>query len=1199
MIGYIFIAILIIICFFLFKKPKYFEKIKKFFNDKVLDKYLLPEFKVDHNSITRSSIELMKDVKTFSDKILVRSFKYANDDDYKDFGYFFCCTGRKCIGFEMVLPPIVTESITDNITKTIQRFDDIPDLVVEIKTISSKNIDWYCENIKKISNCKINVGNAPILKDAIEDRIVKLKQYTEEISISGELKFFARDLRTFIFFTFPPKTSTELLRDVFGTVKSAIDGLIGVSGQDLMVLYNEILKNEKTDVFFDTHQPMNTQIARGVEIDIADKNGIIKIGKDKFARILTTKKYPVHTNATIVQNAFFPFDGSRENPLAGSFMANLTIHYSNSKRLKKDILKKAGNNLRQVGGFLESKEGKKQGALKPELKEVVQESRDVIEYVNNGEKIAEAFYSLTIFENNTERLKKSCEAIKRSFRNIESGGWELDEERIPLTAISVFIHSLPLNFETQTKEFINRYNLYFSSNISAVMPLIGCFKGNQRPVLKFLNRNGQVCGIDFFSSITNYNCCIIGQSGTGKSFLTNSIVLSHLQVGTKVVVFDIGKSYKPLNDLVKGEFIVFDDKDKICLNFFTNAIEEIKSLDELKGLDYIKVSNLDILISSVKDINVNGIRVIDEDSIESIVKIVGAMAGLKLVPNEPMTDEITLKKNFIFSAVQGAYINKNRDAGMNDVYNMLIQFKEREKEQKNREIIDSLLVSLQQYGTPDGQYSKLFNGACSVDVNSDFTLIETEEIAGKTLYPIIYLSMLERVVQDFFFNNDRQKLAVFDESAPLLADPLISSYLSDFARRLRKYKASLVVITQNPEDFYVNDNARGVWQNSAFKFILPVSNVEQYFQEGKIFNSFNDYQKALLSRVNSFVPNYSEIMVVAGTVSDILRLKVTPLEYSIFTTNPHDKAKREEYVKKFSLTENQGVLYYAMLREGIYSESEILERVKLKTSGDEKQYWINVINKAIRGIDEENQILFSMQPIFNRDREVVAFEFFLKIKSIREEKEIVSGIKDFGLIAIDNNKLERLHGKMIKNIFEFSKEKGITTVSINVDNTELKESYFSYFDKYFNGFDGKIYLEINSGFLKEKNLEYIIGFIETLKQYNKTRIEKGLNPNIEIIISGVDLDLNLEMINLVKPIAIKVDGKLINHIIKNYDENGIEKLNLFVQIGKTYGIYIIAMHIESMEVFDFVKNIGFDFFQGYALKKPFLSKDYDSECENV
>ena len=87
--------------------------------------------------------------------------------------------------------------------------------------------------------------------------------------------------------------------------------------------------------------------------------------------------------------------------------------------------------------------------------------------------------------------------------------------------------------------------------------------------------------------ITNRNKFILGPSGSGKSFYTNHMVRSYFELGTHVVLVDVGHSYKGLCDLVKGYYFTYSEKNPIRFNPFyigegdeldTEKKESIKTL---------------------------------------------------------------------------------------------------------------------------------------------------------------------------------------------------------------------------------------------------------------------------------------------------------------------------------------------------------------------------------------------------------------------------------------------------------------------------------------------------------------------------------------------------------------------------------------------------------------------------------------------
>ena len=64
--------------------------------------------------------------------------------------------------------------------------------------------------------------------------------------------------------------------------------------------------------------------------------------------------------------------------------------------------------------------------------------------------------------------------------------------------------------------------------------------------------------LSLHDSDTNKNAVIAAESGSGKSFLLNEIIVSYLSEGAQVWVIDAGKSYKKLNEQLDGDFLQFD-----------------------------------------------------------------------------------------------------------------------------------------------------------------------------------------------------------------------------------------------------------------------------------------------------------------------------------------------------------------------------------------------------------------------------------------------------------------------------------------------------------------------------------------------------------------------------------------------------------------------------------------------------------------
>ena len=93
--------------------------------------------------------------------------------------------------------------------------------------------------------------------------------------------------------------------------------------------------------------------------------------------------------------------------------------------------------------------------------------------------------------------------------------------------------------------------------------------------------------------IQNRNKCIIGPSGSGKSFITNHLVRQYWEQGAHIVLVDTGNSYKGLCELVNqkthgkdGIYFTYTDENPICFNpFYTDdGIFDIEKRESIKTL---------------------------------------------------------------------------------------------------------------------------------------------------------------------------------------------------------------------------------------------------------------------------------------------------------------------------------------------------------------------------------------------------------------------------------------------------------------------------------------------------------------------------------------------------------------------------------------------------------------------------------------
>jgi EAL domain-containing protein (putative c-di-GMP-specific phosphodiesterase class I) len=150
--------------------------------------------------------------------------------------------------------------------------------------------------------------------------------------------------------------------------------------------------------------------------------------------------------------------------------------------------------------------------------------------------------------------------------------------------------------------------------------------------------------------------------------------------------------------------------------------------------------------------------------------------------------------------------------------------------------------------------------------------------------------------------------------------------------------------------------------------------------------------------------------------------------------------------------------------------------------------------------------------------------------------------------------------------------------SINISMYDLHEEYLVNFLEYkcerYNISTDRVYLEIVE--------DVIISKSTTSDKQILALKEMGFHVIIDDF--GPDRSAYSRMFDL-KADFIKIDGSFIKEL-KNNDSSYRTIVKSIVDFAKKSGIKTIAEHVESIEVYEMVKELGIDYSQGYLLGKP-------------
>ena len=142
----------------------------------------------------------------------------------------------------------------------------------------------------------------------------------------------------------------------------------------------------------------------------------------------------------------------------------------------------------------------------------------------------------------------------------------------------------------------------------------------------------------------------------------------------------------------------------------------------------------------------------------------------------------------------------------------------------------------------------------------------------------------------------RVKLMVVDEAWRYLQDPAVLSYLAEAAKTWRKKNAALIIATQSAVDVTGTAGAEALLESMPTKLFLANPELPE-----KAADTFR-LNPSEVNTIRGLIPK-RELYLRRTDAAGVLRLEVDPASYWLYTSSPVDAHKRAEAVRKYGLTE--------------------------------------------------------------------------------------------------------------------------------------------------------------------------------------------------------------------------------------------------------------------------------------------------------
>ena len=801
-------------------------------------------------------------LKRFSDEALIdeelraeRLFPaFAVDPDNK----VFLCKD-KTLGFVFECQPLAggDEKINDKLEQFLtQNYPD--DMTMQFMLFRSPDIEWQ---LNAMSNLRSGM-NHPLLTPVIEDRIAFLREHTQKDLIKRSLRGsvhdmgLIQDLKLIISVKIPYTGETGVEGPTAGEMQmiqqwqqKMLSLLRSMSlaprlmtPQDYLRLMNSLC-NWAPDAswkmsdlpYWEEDKTLDCQILDPTTNVICARPDLLQLGESGFVKVLSAKRLP---DATYFGEAIqYAGDLSGQNQgVKQNYAVVVNVIFPNSEKMKGALEKKRQWVTNQAYGPL----------LKfvPVLNDKKASFDTIYESVNKGAKPLRLTFSVLVFGKSEEDVTAASMAVQAFWATQR---FALMEDKFVM--LPLFRNCLPLGTDRSAIRELQRYKTMTSKEAPVLLPIFGEWKGTGTYHIALMSRNGQIMSMSLHDSSTNKNGVIAAESGSGKSFLLNEIILSYMSEGARVWVIDAGKSYKKLCESLEGDFVEFGEDSRISLNPF----ETITNWEE------------------------------EEDG---IVSLVGAMASANANLSDLQIAELKRIMKLLWDERgQGMTVDDIREACIGS---------------EDPRVMD---IGKQLYAfSSTGAYGRFFNGKNTADFRNDFTVLELDELQGrKHLRQVVLLQLIYQIQREMYLGErDRKKLVIIDEAWDLLKEGEVSVFMEHAYRKFRKYGGSAIIATQAVTDLYDNKVGRAIADNSANMFLLGQKKESIEMVKEKKLLVLSPAGFNILRSVYTEAGVFSEIFLITERGQGVGRLVVSDFQGLLYSTAPED-------VQAIKLYQDQGL----------------------------------------------------------------------------------------------------------------------------------------------------------------------------------------------------------------------------------------------------------------------------------------------------
>lgn len=470
-------------------------------------------------------------------------------------------------------------------------------------------------------------------------------------------------------------------------------------------------------------------------------------------------------------------------------------------------------------------------AMDPAVVAALEDAQELqAQLVRGAERFFEFCLYLAVPAQNKEELENISQLITSTLGSIS-----MTAHPTTLQMVEGFTSTIPLGEDP----------LYLAHNmdttsLATTFPFVTSELTSSEGVVYGINEHNESLIIFDRFSQENANSVILATSGAGKSYFVKLETLRSLMFGTEVVIIDPEREYANLASVVGGDNINFSATSPVKINPFDLPDQQVGLSEERLGEDEL------------------GRKIL---SLTGFLKLVLG----ELNANESAVLDKALNTTYRLKGITSNTLNQKMEPPlMEDLYKVLVGIEE--------PIATSLALRLERF--IKGSLAGIFSAPSNIKLQNQLTVFSIRDLPDALRPLAMYL------ILDFIWTKIRHQLKkrilVVDEAWYLMKYPDSAAFLVEMVKRARKYFLGVTTISQDIEDFWVDERGKEIISNSAMQVLFkqaPIS-IEKI---AETFNLSQGEKRLLLSA------GVGRGLLFAGNTHVAMRVVASEEEHNLIT----------------------------------------------------------------------------------------------------------------------------------------------------------------------------------------------------------------------------------------------------------------------------------------------------------------------------